>query len=202
MRFPKIALAAAVVGVSFSAPAIAQDFNGPFIGVQAGLNSDNLRNPNTAIGRVPMDDNRQSFTGGIYAGYDYQVKDKVVIGAEGSFDVTADDKMRSVSGATSHTIDPRYSFDLTARAGYLVTPDTLVYVRGGYTNARVKASSWNGAVLQSATGNRDGWLVGGGVERKLMTHVSARLEYRYSDLSDGGAKYDRHRVLAGVSYRF
>ena len=80
MRFPKIALAAAVVGVSFSAPAIAQDFNGPFIGVQAGLNSDNLRNPNTAIGRVPMDDNRQSFTGGIYAGYDYQVKDKVVIG--------------------------------------------------------------------------------------------------------------------------
>lgn len=202
MRFPQIVFPFVIAGIALSGPAFAQDFNGPFVGVQAGWNSDKVRNPDTAIGRVPVDDDQQSFTGGIYAGYDRRIADRIVIGAEGSVDFTGDDKLHSVSAGNRYTLDPRYSFDLTARAGYLVMPDTLLYARGGYTNARVKTTVSNGATVQSETANRDGWLVGGGVERQLMSNVSARLEYRYSDLSDGAGKYDRHRVLAGVSYRF
>jgi len=47
----------------------------------------------------------------------------------------------------------------------------------------------------------DGRLVGGGVEQALGDHFSARLEYRYSDLS-GSGKFDRDQVLAGVTYHF
>src|SRR3546814_4281481 len=39
--------------------------------------------------------------------------------------------------------------------------------------------------FRSATENRDGWMVGGGVERAISDNVSARLEYRYADLSEG-----------------
>jgi outer membrane immunogenic protein len=46
--------------------------------------------------------------------------------------------------------------------------------------------------------------VGGGVERKLLDNVSARVEYRYSDLGDNSdtGKFERHQVLAGIAYRF
>jgi outer membrane immunogenic protein len=45
-------------------------------------------------------------------------------------------------------------------------------------------------------------LVGGGVEQAITDNISARIEYRYSDLSDGDGKFDRHQALVGVAYRF
>ncbi|MBV2148955.1 porin family protein [Sphingobium sp. AS12] len=45
-------------------------------------------------------------------------------------------------------------------------------------------------------------MIGGGVERQLTSNVSTRLEYRHFDLSEGDGNFDRHRVLAGLSYRF
>ena len=110
--------------------------------------------------------------------------------------------LHSSPSGNSFTIDPKRSFDLTARAGYLTDPSTLVYARGGYTNARTKNSLVTAAGTATAYDNRDGWLLGGGVERQFMSNASARFEYRYSDLSEGDGNFDRHRVLAGVSYRF
>src|SRR3546814_3687340 len=82
------------------------------------------------------------------------------------------------TGAALVTVDPKRSLDLTARAGYLVTDNTLLYARGGYTNARVRTSFDGAAGFRSATENRDGWMVGGGVERAISDNVSARLESR------------------------
>ncbi|GFM29408.1 outer membrane protein [Novosphingobium sp. PY1] len=198
MRLPKVVLMSAMLGTAFAGTAFAEDFNGPFVGVQAGLNSDDVKNPSLSLGTVGIDDDQQAFTGGVYAGYDKRIADKFVLGVEGSFDLTTDDNLQ----AANYTLDPQYSFDLTARTGYLVTPQTLLYVRGGYANARIKTAIAGSAGPLTDTGNQDGWTVGGGVERQLIDHVSARLEYRYSDFSEGDGQYDRHRVLAGVSYRF
>jgi outer membrane immunogenic protein len=107
----------------------------------------------------------------------------------------------TVSG-TNYEADPKYSFDLTARAGYLVNPQTLLYARGGYTNARLRTTVTDAAGILSDSDNRDGWLAGAGVEREVAQKLSARLEYRYSKLSEGTGKDQRHRVLAGLSYRF
>lgn len=41
-----------------------------------------------------------------------------------------------------------------------------------------------------------------GIERRILKKISARLEYRYSDLSEGDGTFDRRRMLAGIAYRF
>jgi outer membrane immunogenic protein len=149
-------------------------------------------------------DNRQdTYTGGVFAGYDYRASDKVVIGAEAGFNLSGDDELRSSTADGFVEVDPRHSFDLTARAGYLVTPRTLVYARGGYENVRARLRvEDDGQVALRDSDNLDGWLAGGGVEHALADNVSARLEYRYSDLGSNGADFSRHQVLAGVAYRF
>ena len=52
------------------------------------------------------------------------------------------------------------------------------------------------------SGSQNGWLLGAGVERAVTDHVTGRIEYRYTDLSEGQGKWDRHQVLAGVAYHF
>jgi len=202
MRLFKAVAVTSVLVTALTGTAHAEEFNGPFVGVQAGWNSDKVANLDTPLGAVPMDDDYQSFTGGVYAGYDHLVADPFVVGVEGSFDVTSDDKLWKSSNTHAFTLDPKYAFDLTARTGYLVTPETLIYVRGGYTNVRIKTTLADSVGPVSESGHQDGWLVGGGAERQLTSNVSARLEYRYSDLSEGAGTYDRHRVLTGISYRF
>lgn len=193
---------AGVIAASLPVTAQAAEFEGPYIGAQVGWNSNQIQNPETSLGVVPMDDDQQSLTGGVYAGYDRRVADRVVVGVEGGLDFARNDDVKSTAAGNTFTIDPKYSFDLTARAGYLVQPNTLVYARAGYTNARIKTTVDSAIGTASATDNRDGWLVGAGVERQLMKNASARMEYRYSDLSERDGNFDRHRVLAGISYRF
>lgn len=48
----------------------------------------------------------------------------------------------------------------------------------------------------------DGYSIGGGVERALSDRISARLEYRYSDLGGSDAKFQQHQALVGVAYHF
>ncbi|MBV8238488.1 MAG: porin family protein [Sphingomonas sp.] len=193
---------ALLAGVLAAAPAMAQNFNGPYVGVQGGWSEEIARNPRTDLGVVPLDATRDSATLGVFAGYDHQYSDKIVIGAEGSFNFNTKDNLRSSAAASDVTIDPKYSLDITARAGYLVTPKTLVYVRGGYANERFRTTIAQAAGSASAAQNRDGWLVGAGVERIIIPHVSGRVEYRYTDFSKDGGQFDRHQVLAGVAYRF
>jgi outer membrane immunogenic protein len=188
----------AIVAALACAPASAEVFDGPYLGGQAGWNHDKIGRADTDIGTVEIRDSRDSFVGGVFAGYNHKVAPKVVLGVEGGFAVGADDAVRR--GPSS--IDPSYTFDLSARAGYLVTDQTLLYVRGGYENSRAKirTSGIDGTIRDRD--NFDGWSVGGGVERSLTDKVSARLEYRYADLGGSGETFDRHKVLVGVAYNF
>lgn len=197
----KTHLIIAVALVGWPLQASAQDFNGPSIGVQAGWNSTNVRLPGGS--NVPdVDRSTDAFVGGGFLAYDYEVTPRVVIGGQAEFNVAASDDFGAGGQTASVRVDPRYAFDLTARAGYLVTPETLVYVRGGYSNARVRTSLTIDAKLTSLSDNRDGWIVGGGAERMITDHVAARLEYRYADLGEGPDKFERHQVLIGAAYRF
>ena len=202
MRFGYMTATTALVAISAAPAAVAQSFDGPFVGIQAGWDLTDVRNPSTAAGTLALDDDRQSFNGGLFAGFDRQVAPRWVLGLEAGADIGSDDALTSSAAAGQAIIDPEWSLDLTARAGYLVDPATLAYLRGGYTNARVETTSTSAAARLTEEENRDGWLLGAGVERQLMRQTSARLEYRYSDLSEGDGRYDRHRLLAGLTYRF
>jgi outer membrane immunogenic protein len=195
-------VAALALATGLGATAHAEPFNGPFVGAQAGWSKDDLGKPSNGLGGVAIDRSRDSFSGGVFAGYDQKLSPRVVVGAEAGVQFGADDSIVRDTGVTRVTLDPKRSLDFTARAGYLVTDNTLLYARGGYTNARVRTSIEDAGGFRSASDNRDGWLVGGGIERAISDNVSARLEYRYSDLSEGGGKFDRHQALVGIAYRF
>ncbi|SMQ63609.1 outer membrane immunogenic protein [Altererythrobacter xiamenensis] len=183
-------------------PAQAETFDGPYVGVLAGYNRAEVADRTIEAQPIDAEVSREALVLGGYAGYNYKVNDRLVIGAEAGFSGAFDDELRAQSAGGSVTIDPRYSFDLSARAGYLVNDKTLVYVRGGYANSRVRTTLVSDDGTTRASDNLDGWLVGGGVERALTDRISARLEYRYTDLGNNGGQYDQHQALVGISYNF
>lgn len=202
MKHVLSSVAAVALAAGVGTAAHAEPFNGPFVGVQGGWSQSDVGTPSTPLGDVPVGRTNDSVVGGAFAGYDHKIGSRVVIGAEAGVQAGADDSIVRNSSAGRITVDPRYSFDLTARAGYLVSDNTLIYARGGYTNARVRTSIDDGAGIRTASSHRDGWLVGGGVERAITDNISARVEYRYADLSEGDGRFDRHQALVGVAYRF
>ncbi len=201
MKIVATSLFAVLSAASIAGAAQAQSFDGPSIGVQAGWVQNDVRNPKTNLGRAGIDASKDSPSIGILTGYDKQIG-KIVVGGQAELNFGTKDAVKGVSGTNRVTIDPKRSVDVTVRAGYTVTPETLVYARAGYTNERVQTTRTSATGSVTGSEDRDGWLVGAGVERKLTQHVSARLEYRYADLSDGSGKYDRHQVLTGVAYHF
>lgn len=201
----KYSTLAAIVLTATATPAFAQDsepFEGPFIGASAGWNRSEASG--RAEGGQPLDGEiaRDSALIGAFAGYDHKVLDRVVIGAEAGFSFALDDSSSGRSTGNRITLDERYSFDLTARAGYLVTEDVLIYARGGYANSRVRTELEQVSGIVTRSDNRDGWLVGGGADYAITPNIRARLEYRYSDFGSNSADSERHQTLVGISYKF
>lgn len=196
----KIAFAPLVVAglvAAAAAPAAAQTYDGPYVGVTAGYNSNEIH---TVIDGTPVatEVSRDSFILGGYAGYNFRASDAIVIGAEAGLTTTTSDLIVANSSGEPLVADPRYSFDLSARAGYRATDETLVYLRGGYANQRVGTTSDE----FTRSENLDGWQIGGGFEIAITDHMSGRVEYRYSDFGQDGGGFNRHQGLFGVSYNF
>ncbi|MFC3215690.1 outer membrane protein [Novosphingobium panipatense] len=197
-----IASAALLAASSVSATVSAVTFNGPFVGAQITWNHDEAGSVGTSVGRVNPSNEHDAFIGGAFVGYDYKIAPKVVIGAEAGFSIGADDALTGGAAGSALVLDPKYSIDVSTRAGYLVQENTLVYVRGGYSNVRANVRLTEASGVRSGEDNRDAWMVGGGVEHAITQNISARLEYRYSDLSEGRGSWDRHQMLLGATYRF
>jgi len=125
-----------------------------------------------------------------------------VLGAQLGVSVGTSDAVSSGAAVDPVMLDPQRSVDVTARAGYLATPSTLIYGRAGYANDRVRTTVVAPTGTTRISENRDGWLVGGGLERRLTDRISARIEYRYLDLSDGDGRFERHHLLTGITWRF
>jgi outer membrane immunogenic protein len=199
-KMNKLTLTAALLATA--GVASAEPFDGPFVGVQAGWEQADVGTASTPLGDLALGRSNDTVTGGLFAGYDYKLTPRIVAGVEAGINLTDSDDLARTAGGTTVAIDPERSLDLTARLGYLATDTTLVYARGGYSNLRAETVRTTAAGTLSDTGNRDGWLLGAGVERTLSDTISTRLEYRYTDLSEGDGKFDRHQLLVGVAYRF
>lgn len=200
-----LALAGLAAVAAASQAAAAEPFNGPYVGGEIGYQQDRLRSTVTDSVGVVLDEaskNGSSFSYGGQLGYDFKVSPSFVLGAE--VQATGDTNKIRTGNVTA---DTGRTFNMTARAGFLAGERTLVYGKGGWTNTRV---SWADGI-DSVTSNRDGWLIGGGVEHMLTENLSARAEYRYSDYNrlrtdvsgdDLSAKFSRNAVTVGVNYRF
>ena len=196
-------LIAPVAFATFANPAQAENFEGPFVGAAAGYSRDEI-GPDLGDGLNLADDlDQDAAYFQIFAGYDYAVAPKVRIGIEAAIGVGAEDELRLSDAAGSIELDPEYTFEVTGRAGYLVSENALLYVRGGYQNSRVEATLIEaGQPTLRDKDNVDGWLAGAGLEYAFGNNLRTRIEYRYSDLGSDGADWDRHQVLAGVLWNF
>ena len=199
----------AMLATAAATPALAQDtaadapFTGPHVEALAGY--DHLGG---------TDNGRDGFLYGIGAGYDFQLGGAVA-GIEGEY---ADSTTRGSTTDLALIGDSaglRTDRDLYigARVGVAVAPSTLLYVKGGYTNARFKTIYNDGAGNTLNFGNTtDGYRIGAGIEQKFNLFGPSgfvKAEYRYSNyrnLDVGSTNVDidldRHQVVAGVGVRF
>ncbi len=152
--------------------------------------------------KVDSDINVDGFAYGLGAGYDFDANG-LVVGVEGEImDSTAKKCADGVlQPGDRMCIKAGRDLYAGARLGTTVgaSKNTLLYVKGGYTNARVEAEYKLGTTTTTDGGNDGGWRVGAGVETKTSNNLLFKGEYRYSDYGDGA---NRHQVLAGVGIRF
>ena len=216
----KIIVATLLAGGAVASPALAQDVGPTFTGprVEAILGYDHVG----AGSDVDNDNGRndQSIDGllyGVGAGYDVNLG-SAVVGVEGEF-------TNSTAKSSRYDFTDDFGFGrvkqgrdlyIGARAGILADPATLVYVKGGYTNSKLKVlAGVNSNQVTDTAFKLDGWRIGAGVERAINTNTFAKVEYRYSNYNKGRIRFDdgatsrnfdvdtdRHQVVASVGYRF
>ncbi len=206
-----ISLAFAGGLIAAATPALAQPieqapFTGPHIEALAGYDSLQAGN----------DGSSNSVDGvqyGVGAGYDMQIGG-FIAGIEGEFaGSTAKTRSRDIF-APGDSAELRAGRDLYigARVGLAATPSTLVYLKGGYTNAGINMRAYDAGGYFENKSTLDGFRVGAGVEQKFNLFGPSgfvKAEYRYSNYSNlnigrfnTDVDIDRHQVVAGVGVRF
>jgi outer membrane immunogenic protein len=154
------------------------------------------------------DDN---WLGTVEAGFDFQAGSNFVIGIFGdytftNFDSSALDEVCRTAGdvdcvGKDISVELDDIWTIGGRIGILSSPDTLWYVLGGYSSAKVNAKAdvfasddfqdnYDGFRFFNDDDRVDGFTVGAGVESMLTQNVSLKLEYRYTDLGSLSAFYD------------
>ena len=215
-------LLAAGAAIAAAAPAFAQDnstFTGPRVEAIIGYD---VTKAGSSVDNDINDDDDQSSEGllyGIGIGYDMAIGGAVV-GVEGEFtESTAKTEFENgdFEGFGFGNVSTGRDLYVGARAGILASPSTLIYVKGGYTNARYNILANNGTTELDQNIDTDGWRLGAGAEMALSENLFAKLEYRYSKYEEAEIDYedsttpdadrfdidtDRHQVVASVGMRF
>lgn len=132
-------------------------------------------------------------------GFDYDTG-SVVLGADAELTGSTAKDCQTIT-TTTYCLKTGRDIYAGARVGVAVgdARDTLLYFKGGYTNAQFKADATTGTTTVSSSTDEDGYRVGAGVEHKFSDTMSAKVEYRYSDYGNG---VNRNQVVAGLGFRF
>ena len=134
------------------------------------------------------------FLGGIQAGYRYQ-RDWIVLGIQGDYSWSGVGGNFNCFTFGNQTCDAKTQWfsALTGSFGGLLTPQALLYIKGGGAAVRDQFSDMatsNGpragvnsspGVAFEANQTRLGWIVGGGFEWMFTPNWSAFVEYDYMD---------------------
>jgi outer membrane immunogenic protein len=147
--------------------------------------------------------------GTVGAGCDYQVNN-FVVGVFGDYDFMSVKGDISTGGffapAITGSQKQDWQWSVGGRVGYLVLPQLLAYVSGGYTQAHWKStdlsSFFGGPTGLSLAGfTKGGWFIGGGDEYALgfFPGLFWKTEYRYSEFDTTNASVNFGSIPTGVS---
>lgn len=148
-------------------------------------------------------EHRDKFGYGGTVGFDGLIGDRVVVGPEASYWRANEWTENSTAGVSGGRIDHKSfeEFGAAVRAGYLFTPSTLIFVKGGYVSNEQR-KSFTAPVGQTSFYNNvrsDGYQVGGGIEQTFGDTLYANAQYVYSNYYSHTA---RQRAMVGVGVRF
>lgn len=212
-------LVASLLAATVATPALAQDVNPTFTGprVEATIGYDHVGAGSSVNNDDGRDDQKVDgllFGGGV--GYDVAVG-HFLAGVEGEVTGSTASSDRNSYGNTFGfgRVRAARDFYAGARVGGLVSPTTMLYVKGGYTNAQLNVLAGNSNESTDTNFKLDGYRVGAGVEHALSRNTYAKIEYRYSNYSRARIDYgsdaasnhfdvdtDRHQIAASYGIRF
>ncbi|NKC50034.1 porin family protein [Ochrobactrum cytisi] len=187
--------------------------SGAYIGGQIGYGwgKSDFSGDVYSFGNVKPD----GFLGGIYAGYNFDLGNSIVLGIDG--DVTYNDVSKDIDvysgdlAVGDFETKLRWSGAVRARVGYAVDR-FMPYLAGGVAFGNIKNSgSIDGIGSFSESKTLTGWTAGAGVDYAATDNLIVRLEYRYTDYGDkdiefGGLNVNQdfktNEVRLGVAYKF
>jgi outer membrane immunogenic protein len=104
---------------------------------------------------------------------------------------------------------------IRVRGGWLFNPSTLLYVHGGGAWARINLQEIGGEGPMGGGGGQDtydGWVVGGGIEKKMGNNFSLFVEYSYLDFGTSHVQVKKDKAVdqdntinlikLGLNYKF
>ena len=143
--------------------------------------------------RAPVRMGGRGYFGTVGGGYDWQFNSRWVAGIFGDaqfgdINGTVDYLSGQLVGGTKNKVN----YAAGARLGYLVAPNVLSYVNGGYSHAEFSHTTLlpndgSSPTFQLPKQSFDGWFVGGGVENSLdifgisMPGLFMKTEYRLAE---------------------
>ena len=202
-----LAVLTAASGVALSQE-IDNGWTGAHVGASLGLGMSSTDN---YYAITPDDFGRlgyESVTGGLFAGYDYEVAPGLVFGIEAGVEF-----FNGEASLSSQTYADDYEFRsfgaayAGARAGIEVAPRTLAYGRLSYAAIHAETSEVTFDPQQTFL---NGYQAAVGLETEVMDNVSLRLEGTYTQalesmvINGGATEYTPSHMGAsiGFSYRF
>lgn len=205
-----------VVGLLSGAASAQSAFDGAYAGVNVGY--DWMQPQARTVGGNHGAGTTDGFVAGTFAGYGWTfaipevAANRFYLGGEAEASLYTADTDRDILGQASAA--PDYSAGLSVRAGYLVTPETLGYVRVGWEHTGVSLTS--NPIAPGLKGVQDyagfdGVRAGGGVDYALSEHLFARVEYTYTGYfrtnvhslgSAAAFEPNDHQMHVGFGYRF
>jgi len=186
-------------------------WTGGYIGLQAGYawgngNVDQIGGPGF------IDTDPDGFLGGVYAGYNYQMSNNIVIGAE--LDVVYANVDGSgqvflapgVPAGVTVTEELNWSGAARLRLGY-AADRFLPYIAGGVAFGDIDISNDNGPGSFGDTFT--GWTIGVGLDYAMTDNLLLRAEYRYTDFGsesfedfESDVDLKTNEVRFGIAYKF
>ena len=174
--------------------AAADRYSGFYAGLQAGYAHGDLHGENfngAGLTGYTIDDTLHGGLVGGVAGFGKLLDRHVMVGLEADFESRGmkDGVFEKDEGipVNSYRVDTRIrnGASVRGRLGYTFNADrTLAYVTGGYATTRIETRYTDipSAIEESHEKWYNGWTAGLGMEHYFSDQVSARAEYRYSDL--------------------
>lgn len=183
----KFALVGGAVAL-FAIPAVANAQ--AFVQLETGLDSISVQG-----------ESDEGVTYGVSAGYDMPLSGGMFVGIQGTVADSSTKECANDVLAAGDALCIKTGRDLAAvvRLGTTVGDKGKLYVLGGYTNARIRATYSDGVNSASDGANGDGFRLGAGYQYDLSENLFLKAEYRYSNYE---SDFSRHNGIVALGVKF